>query len=287
MPHLPIRLLPLLAVGALVAGPLAAQAPDERAALEAFRDSLAGTLDSVGLLTLEKKLIAQAKEDRTDPMLHLRLGFLALRLGELSGSSHYDDAASEFQWAIDLRPEWPYPWFGMGLAELGLGDSKVSVVAGLQTMFGKDALTRSANAFARSAQVDPSFVLGLVELSNTALRQRVNVRLQVALDALRLSAGTEAARHPDVLLARGRVERRIGDPDSALAAFAALAVATDSAPIARFELGRTRLWRGDVGGSADYLAAAEADDSVVVSLFRLDLQPLTSDSALGDFDVLR
>ncbi len=39
-------------------------------------------------------------------MRHLRLGFLALRLGDLAGGAgHYDDAASEFQWAIDLQPD--------------------------------------------------------------------------------------------------------------------------------------------------------------------------------------
>jgi len=128
MPRPIVLLLAFLLLGGARA---AAQAPAQRAALEAFRDSLQQTSDSVGLLLLEKKLIAEAKEHRDDPMVHLRLGFLALRLGELAASSHYDDAASEFQWAIDVKPDWPYPWFGMGQAELALGDSKVSVVAGL------------------------------------------------------------------------------------------------------------------------------------------------------------
>ena len=60
---------------------------------------------------------------------------------------------------------------------------------------------------------------GLVELANTALRQRVNIKLGVALDALRRSATTAGAQDPEVLLARGRVEREVGDGDSALAAF--------------------------------------------------------------------
>jgi hypothetical protein len=97
----------------------------------------------------------------------------------------------------------------MGLAEYGVGDSQVSFVTGLKTMLGKDALTRSAMAFARSAEVDPSFVRGLVDLANTALRQRVNIKLGVALDALRRSATTPAAHDPEVLLARGRVEREV------------------------------------------------------------------------------
>ena len=107
----------------------------------------------------------------------------------------------------------------MGLAEYGVGDSQISFVTGLKMMLGKDALTRSAVAFAKSAEIDPSFVRGLVDLANTALRQRVNIKLGVALEALRRSAATPAGSDPDVLLARGRVEREVGDGDSALVAF--------------------------------------------------------------------
>ena len=172
----------------LVPSRLSAQAPDERADLERFRDSLAATSDTAGLLVLERRMIDLAKADRSNALVHLKLGFLSLRLGELGGQAHYDDAASEFQWAIDLQPTWPYAWYGMGLAEYGVGDSQISFVTGLKTMLGKDALTRSAMAFAKSAEVDPAFVRGLVELSNTALRQRVNIKLGVALDALRRAA---------------------------------------------------------------------------------------------------
>ena len=107
----------------------------------------------------------------------------------------------------------------MGFAEYGVGDSQISFVTGIKTMLGKDALTRSAMAFAKSAEVDPGFDKGLVDLANTALKQRVNIKLGVALDALRRAASTEAATHPEVMLARGRVEREVGDGDSALAAF--------------------------------------------------------------------
>ena len=215
-PALPawLRILLLLALSLSgLSARVAAQSPEQRASLEAFRDSIGTTVDSVGLEQLEEELIAAAKADRNDAMRHLRLGFLALRLGDLAGGAgHYDDAASEFQWAIDLQPSWPYAWYGMGLAEYGIGDSQVTVVAGLKTMFGKDALARSAAAFAKTAEVDPSFVRGLVDLSNTALRQRVNIKLDVALDALRRASATTAGSNPQVLLARGRVEREVGEP---------------------------------------------------------------------------
>jgi tetratricopeptide (TPR) repeat protein len=277
-------LLALMLLPALLAAPLAAQDPEQRASLEAFRDSVAGTVDSIGLEGLEEQFIAAAKADRNDAMRHLRLGFLALRLGDLGGSGHYDDAASEFQWAIDLEPSWPYAWYGMGLAEYGIGDSRVAVVAGLKTMFGKDALARSAAAFAKTAEVDPSFVRGLVELSNTALRQRVNIKLDVALDALRSSASTSAGTNPEVLLARGRVEREVGSPDSAVAAFTRYLQGNGPKPIGELELSRTQLWLGVRAADSGYYAAAASDDSAVVAIIRNDLFPIAADTMLADYD---
>jgi tetratricopeptide (TPR) repeat protein len=231
---------------------LSAQAPEERAELERFRDSLATSSDSTGLLVLERRLIELAKADRNNTLTHLKLGFLSLRVGDLGGQAHYDDAASEFQWAIDLQPTWPYAWYGMGQAEYGVGDSQVSFVTGLKTMLGKDALTRSAMAFAKSAEVDPSFVRGLVELSNTALRQRVNIKLGVALDALRRAASTPAAQDPQVLLARGRVEREVGDGDSALAAFHGYLDRGVSRSLGQLEIARTLFLLGRFDGMQPY-----------------------------------
>ncbi|PKL93489.1 MAG: hypothetical protein CVV20_03415, partial [Gemmatimonadetes bacterium HGW-Gemmatimonadetes-1] len=130
----------------LLAASLSGQSAAERRSLAALRDSLANVTDTVELRRSEAALIVQAKRNRDDPMVHLRLGLLALRLGELGQRKSFDDAGSEFQWAIELRPRWPWGWFGLGLAELGVGDSELSLVAGLQSMLGKDALTRSATA---------------------------------------------------------------------------------------------------------------------------------------------
>ena len=279
--------LALLAVALIVAvAPTKAwaQAPEERAELERFRDSLAAGADSTGLLVLERRLIDQAKADRNNTLAHLKLGFLSLRVGDLGGQAHYDDAASEFQWAIDLQPTWPYAWYGMGLAEYGVGDSQVSFVTGLKTMLGKDALTRSAMAFAKSAEVDPSFVRGLVELSNTALRQRVNIKLGVALDALRRAAPTPAAQDPQVLLARGRVEREVGDGDSALAAFRGYLDRGVSRSLGQLEIARTLFLLGRFDGVQPYYEGAASDDPATVAGYRTDLAIIATDSVLKEFD---
>src|SRR5258705_11806221 len=98
------------------------QAPADRANLESLRDSLSLVTDSVALVRLEASTIEIARKNRDDPLIHLRLGFIAYRLGEITKTkSHYDDAAGEFEWAGELRPEWPFPWYGEGPARLATG----------------------------------------------------------------------------------------------------------------------------------------------------------------------
>src|SRR5688572_28699798 len=216
------RMMSLLVAAALCGGPRAARAqePADRAALQALRDSLAAQRDSTVLRRLEAATIARAKVQREDPLIHLRLGFIAYRLGELgAGKSGYDDAAGEFEWAAELKPDWPFPWYGLGLAELALGEHSIIAIENLRQMLGRDFLSKAAKAFARAAQADPSFAAGVVDLANTALAQRVQPRLAVALEAVRLAAASPAGQNADVQLARGRVEREAGEADSALAGF--------------------------------------------------------------------
>lgn len=270
----------------------AGQSGPQRVALERFRDSLDAIGDVAPLKRLEADLIAEARRDRDNPILHLRLGFVAVRLGELADAAgdrgaarrHYDEAGGEFEWAIQEQPEWPYGWYGLGVAELGLGDSEVTLVEGLQTMLGRDALTRSANAFAKSAEVDPGFVAGLVELSSTALKQRINARMDVALAALRRASRTSAARSPAVLLARGRVERVAGSLDSSVAVLTRLLDRDSTNAMAQYELARTRFLLGDGNAPRLWYRALETADSATLDLFREDLATLFPDSTLRAFD---
>ena len=86
---------------------------------------------------------------RDDPLIHLRLGFIAIRLGELGrGAKHFDDAAGEFEWAAELRQDWPYPWYGLGLAEAGMPNRAHGFAGGLWTMLSIDRDSRAGKAFA-------------------------------------------------------------------------------------------------------------------------------------------
>src|SRR2546423_14356323 len=80
------------------------QSPADRASIESLRDSLALVQDSVALAQLEASTIQLAKQRRDDPVVHLRLGFLAYRLAEITKTkSHYDDAAGGIEWGTERR----------------------------------------------------------------------------------------------------------------------------------------------------------------------------------------
>src|SRR3989442_3623003 len=197
-----------------------AQSPADRVAIESLRDSLALVTDSVALARVEATTIELAKQHRDDPLVQLGVGFIADCLGDLTkNKSHYDDAAGEFEWAGELRPEWPYPWYGLGLSELAVGENSVMAIENIRQMLGKDYLSKAAKAFARAAEADPAFASAVVDLANTALTQRIRPRLEVALTAVRLAAAGPAGRHPDVQLVRGRIAREAGESDSGLSAF--------------------------------------------------------------------
>lgn len=280
-----IGLLAILVLAPVAVTPASAQSEAQRVELEQFRDSIGAIEDTVTLLELERALIAVAKVDRDDTMQHLRLGFVSLLIADLGGQSHYDDAASEFQWATELEPTWPYAWFGLGLAEQGVGDSQISFIKGIKNMLGKDALTRSAMAFAKSAEVDPAFDQGLVHLSKAALEQRINIKLDLALAAMRTADSTPAGDMPLVQLYRGRVERLAGDLEYSEDAFQKYLASGHNQGLGNLELSRTRFLLGHLDALDGYLSGAATSDSAAVAEYRYELSLIASDEELHAFDL--
>jgi GWxTD domain-containing protein len=272
----------------LCAGGLAAQSPAERTQIESLRRELSGTTDSAALLDRERQSIDRARQDRDNAMLHLELGFIAYRLGELTGGrKHYDDAAGEFEWASELRPEWPYPWYGLGLSELALGEHGTIAVENLRQALGLDFLSKAANAFARAAEADPAFVGAVIELAETARRQRVRPRLEVALRALRAaSAGANATA--GLHLVRGQIERDVGEGDSALAAFDAFLEAGGEPALGRLERARTLffLQRAEDGSRQYYEGAAPGISDGTRASYRDDLAWVATPAELESFDAV-
>jgi tetratricopeptide (TPR) repeat protein len=252
---------------------VAAQAPPERARLDSIRAAIFAMTDTVLLARAESLRIAAARVDRDNPLLHMELGWTSYRLGELTGARRrYEDAAGEFSWASDLRPAWPHAWHWLGLAELGVGEHGNPVVENIRQLIGRDALSLAARAFARALAADPGFAAALTDLAATALRQRISPRLVVAQGALRLAAATPAGSSPAVLLMRGRIERRLGEYDSALAAFRAWAELEGArGGVGRLEMARTFALQDRADSAvAAYESALRAlpDDSLALELRR-------------------
>jgi tetratricopeptide (TPR) repeat protein len=279
----------LLLLGTVaLAGSLGAQAPAERDSIERFRGTLAAVDDSLVLLQQEADLIERARTDRDNALLHVLLGWVAYRLGEITeGNQHFDDAAGEFEWAAELEPAWPYPWYGLGLAELAMGEHSIIAIENLRQMLGQDYLSKATGAFARAAAIDPTFTQAVLDLAETAMSQRVRPRLAVALGALREVGPLESTDQPALLLARGRLERRIGAGDSAVAAFNRyLAVGADSG-LGYFELARSFYQSGHArdGEGSYYLGARLARSPEAVAAYREDITWVATPAELAAFDM--
>ncbi|HYK11153.1 MAG TPA: GWxTD domain-containing protein [Gemmatimonadales bacterium] len=285
-----MRLLVLSVVLVVTATTVAAaQSPDQRAAIERLRDSLETTSDSAALKQLEASTIAVAKVNRDDPIIHIRLGFIAYRLGELAKESHhYDDAAGEFEWASELKPDWPYPWFGIGRSELAIGAHSSIAAENLKQFLHLDHLSKAINAYSKAAAADPTFAEPVIELVETALRQRVRAETDVALKVAREAAAT-AHGNPAFQMARGRIEREVGEGDSARAAFETYLADGGDSGVGLLELARTDYYtHRDSIGHADYFAGARAAGSVsAIRMYRTDFSWIATPQELTAFDSLR
>jgi GWxTD domain-containing protein len=285
-----LRLARVLAAPAVIlaGSTLAAQPAPQRAALDTFRDSLAVLTDTLALQALEGELIREARTRRHDPLLHLRLGFLSLRLGDLGAVRHYDDAAAEFQWAVELQSRWPYGWFALGLAEYELGQTQ-GLGGRTATLLGRDASARATEAFKQAALADPAFAGRLELLAAQAVRRRDPDRARVVLEALRqaVAAQPPGARAPAILIALGRVEREVGHLPAALNAFETYRRLGDNRALGLLEVARTRFLLGQLEGQEAYYDGAALDDLVALAAYRADLEVIAPDSVLALFDRLR
>src|SRR5690606_22064224 len=106
----------------------------------------------------------------------------------------------------------------------------------------------------------------------------------LAREALRQAAATSAAANPDVLLYRGRLEREVGDIDSALVAFRSYLSGGGAQGLGLLELARTELLAGNLAGQRSYYEGARVDDGETVAAYRADLALVANDSALAEFD---
>lgn len=241
-----------------------------------------GSADS--LLQLERVAIAVVKTRRDDPAVHLQLGVIALRLGEVTGAMrHYEDAYDEFGATVSLQPAWWVAWYGQALAQLGAQAADVGIFAAFRKLAGVDPELEAATKLATSASLDSLRAEGLVHFGREALRMRDPRLLGVAREALRQSSGGPAGGLRDVQLLRAVVERNAGRGDVALALLEPLARREPADAEVQFELAQTRFTAGQLEGLAPWYVAVAGADSALLQRLRADLVLVMPDTTLQAF----
>jgi len=263
----------------------AAQTSDVRSALTALRDSLVGQ-EAFALPGVLPAAERARTEDPRDAYQRLRLGFIELRLGEVRNERDLvDKAAGEFDRATQLQPAWPWAWYGLGLARAARGEGRILGIENIRQWLNTDHLSGAATAFRRAGEVDAGFSPAAVALANVTLAQRIRPDLRDARAAL-VAAESLGTRDPSVPLARGRVERELGDVEASLAALERALAAGGDSGVTLFELARTQYLAGrrTDGYSSYFTGAGTAISPQAVALYRRDIAWIASPAELTAFD---
>jgi GWxTD domain-containing protein len=271
----------LLCLGLAGVPATVAQAPADRLALAQLLDTLASMHDTLLLRSRQAELARGS-----GAAARLRVALVGLRLAQLGAGAGAEAAIDPARRVTRDRPEWPWGWYVLGLAETQRAAWEQANTLNLGSRVGIGTLERAIARHRRALRADPGFTPAALRLAELTLGLRDTALYRPARDDLRLaSSGRPDA--PAMLLARGRLERAADATDSAESAFERFVWAGGDRPLGLLELARTRLGRGDPAGDGPYYEGATSDDSVAVAGYRADLAPVATDSELAAFDQAR
>lgn len=262
-----------------------AQSPEQRTELRLYQDSLAGM--PTAALGQEVNHWRTHADSAPTPMALLRIGVVSLTLAEREHESRFDQARRTFQQAAALAPDWPWPHYGVGLARAAKGRWQADEPLNLGKRVGYGELEGALEAQFEALAVDAGFVPALLEIAGLVAVLQDSGRTARALAAFQTAAATEAFDSPDFQLARARLERAAGDPDSALAALVLYRKAGGVAGMADLETARTSLGAGRSEGSGPYYEGARSEDSGTVAGYRADLAYIADPTELTTYDRAR
>lgn len=263
----------------LVPSGIHAQAPELRASLTAWHDSLATITDVAVLQQLRTAAIAVADASHGASPSVLRLALAELRLADLTDDGKiYGSAASALRGVREDHPDWPVAASLYAMANLREDRAKGGFAYTIRAMMGLDPAKPLVADFIRGTGPDSSYGDGLVQLGGWALNGEDDVVTEVALRALRAASPKVVIRHPEVALWRSRIERLAGDPDSALAAIEfAARVHPDDPQILRMQ-GLLRFVYGRGDGAGPWFRGLELAEGVALSSYLHDLELVVTDS---------
>jgi GWxTD domain-containing protein len=267
---------------------LVSQSRPERLALDRFRDSLLTSSDTAQLRGLARALRHQADTQADPALLLVRAGFVFLRLDDFGAAQPgCSEAIAHFRGAAQRAPAWPYPWYGLGMAEERRSEWERTNRLALGSRVGLGSLERAYDHQLRAVSADPAFTPPAVQLEALTSSLRDTALVRPARDALRQAVAALAVPPPELLLAWARLERAAGQPDSALAGLSRYLSAGGNRALGLLETARTGLAIGRPEGDSAYYQGAGMDDSLAIAGYRADLAPIATDSELATFDQLR
>ena len=263
---------------------LPAQSAEIRDDLTRFQVETGLATDTLQLRRAERQLNAAGTTQETEAIRRIRRGLVRLRLGELGDGWSFGRAAGDFGHATQLEPQWSYAWFARGLAQRAEGDWQAADRRNLGKRVGFGSIEDGVESFAKAIATDPTNGAAALALFESALTLRDTTRFTaVVLPSLRQAAAT-GLRDTAFLLALGRIERLVGDPHAATAAFARYMELGGERGLSLRELAWSGFLAGDTTADTAYYAAAREDDSVTVSTLRDDLALIADDGELTAFD---
>jgi tetratricopeptide (TPR) repeat protein len=271
---------------ALLTCPLAAQSSTDRQALRALADS-AADLSLTALTSMANATGDHLRGTPRDPVGHLRLGVILLRLGQLGdGRKELDRAEAAFDEAAYRAPEdWPWPWYQLARAKLALAERGAIAKPSMHQQVGDSYRSAAFKSLARALEADSTFAPAAALLAEELLplgERDLSGELQ---RAARNAAGAGAG--PDPALAYGRVLRNLHQPDSALASFQAYVELGGDSGVGLLEAARSlRALERTADATRAYLAGADAARDAGRASYRADIAWVASPAELVAFDSL-
>ena len=264
---------------------LAAQEPADRAAIDAYRDTL-GALTDLGavqqLLTRE-----QAARPAGDKELQrLRLGWTLTRLGQLTDSAPpMIEALLQFYEVSVRRSKWPYAKFGLGATKLALDGIGAREVRSAHQSAGAGWRFGAADAFLTAVNTDTAYIIAAVELGNTVMRTPTWVNVPPVISAMSRAARSGRAGN-DVWLVLGRLERQIDSNRAALRSFDTYVSLPDAdRSLGQLERARTLFALGEVQeAERAYFSGAANPSTIARALFRKDAAWIADSAELAVID---
>ncbi|HET8761767.1 MAG TPA: hypothetical protein VFM12_00020 [Gemmatimonadales bacterium] len=279
-----LLLLPILPISPILPR-LSAQTPAVRLQLSAFRDSTAAVASPEEASSMAAMERSALERDKSDAFLLMQAALAQLRLGQLSTDrAPLDQAQSLFDEAIYRAPDnWPWPWYGLALADLALDSTDATVKASMHSGAGVYYHDAALHALGKALEADSSFIPAVALLGDIVLpfgERSLNNELK---RAVRRAAATNQVALP--WLALGRVYRNLHQADSAVWAFQHYVRLGGDSALGLLEQARSLYDLGRISDATRaYLHGAQIADSLARANYRRDVAWVATPEELAAFD---